>query len=365
VPGPAPVTILTSGIGLGVYIPALLIARQMRALGAAAEVETLESFYTTLGRAGHERHQQAFHKDFALALLGHRMARGVDGSLDEPRLAELLARWAGESRRSFVVWSGFWLPILARYQARVGEPLHIDCCRIDAVVSASFRPYRSLEAGGTEIWLWNWQEKRLVYEIAVDERPPLGFAERRHRLVVHGGGWGLGRYRQVQSELAATPWQLDTVVHEPAEAAGARPGDRWFMVDPAWRTWQREPNGHGFPPFAELGHAAVSDERYPHALYEVIRHAKAIVSKPGGGTLIDSLSSATPVILLPPYGDAEARNGAVWEHLGFGIAYEKWRESGESEALLTALHENLLRARGRGIDYPRFCVERLRRGAWA
>ena len=237
--GLPPVSILTSGIGLGVYIPALLIQRQMRALGAAAEVETLESYYTREGREGHRKHQQAFHRDFALALLAHRMARGVEASLDEPRLHDLLATWAGQRRRAFVVWSGFWLPILARYQAMVGERIHVDCCRIDAVVSASFRAHAALEAGSTEIWLWNWEERRLVYEIAVDEQPPLAFAERDHRLVVHGGGWGLGTYRDIGEALGKTPWLLDTVVHERAEATGARAGDRYFMVDPTWRTWQR------------------------------------------------------------------------------------------------------------------------------
>ncbi len=64
-------------------------------------------------------------------------------------------------------------------------------------------------------------------------------------------------------------------------------------------------------------------------------------------------------------GAAEARSGDLWEHLGFGIPFAKWQESGHSDAVLAGLHENLLRARGRGIDYPRFCVERLRQATWA
>jgi UDP-N-acetylglucosamine:LPS N-acetylglucosamine transferase len=97
----------------------------------------------------------------------------------------------------------------------------------------------------------------------------------------------------------------------------------------------------------------------------VIRRSKAIVSKPGGGTLIDSLSSATPVILLEPYGNAEEKNGELWRHLGFGVPFATWQASGYDEATLARLHASLLRAHRQGTDYPRYCVERLHSGAWA
>ena len=293
------------------------------------------------------------------------MARGVDNRLDKPRLDDLLWAWAGQGRRCFIVWSGFWLPILERYRAMVGHQVHVDCCRIDAMVSASFRRYADLESGSSEIWLWNWEKRGLAYEIAVDERSPIAFADRDRRLVVHGGGWGLGTYREIHHDLARTPWLLDTVVHDRAEAIGGRAQDRTFMVDPDWRTWHRGPHGHIFPPFGELHDESAPAARDEHALYQVIRHSKAIVSKPGGGTLIDSLSSATPVVLLEPFGQAEDRNGALWQHLGFGIPYAKWREHGYDEEPLARLHENLLRARRRGTDYPRYCVERLQNGAWS
>jgi UDP-N-acetylglucosamine:LPS N-acetylglucosamine transferase len=76
----------------------------------------------------------------------------------------------------------------------------------------------------------------------------------------------------------------------------------------------------------------------------------AVVSKPGGGTLLDSLAAATPVVLLPPWGEPEAKNGALWEELGFGIDVERWRKTGFDHHVLEDLHHRLLMAGGQDID---------------
>ncbi len=354
------VTILTSGIGLGVYMPALLLQRRMRALGIDVEVEVLEGYYTADGRTRHLAHKQAFHDSFDLALIGHRMTRSVDGSLDHARVDELLGRWRAQRRTSFIVWSGFWLPILEQYRVRAELDLAIDCCRIDAQVSASFRVHAALERGTNEIWLWNAEQQRTVFEILVDGREPVPFAARMDRLVVHGGGWGIGTYRDAIARMHATQWAFDIVVHDRAEAANARAEDRCFMVDPQWRAWQRDNGAHVFPPFGPI--ESSSSRANEHALYEIIRSSKAIISKPGGGTLIDSLSSATPVILLEPYGYAEASNGEVWQRLGFGIPFAAWRDAGYRDDVLQELHGNLSR-RARGREYAVEYVQRLQRGA--
>jgi hypothetical protein len=356
-PVPA-VSILTSGIGLGVYMPALFIQSRLRAAGVEAEVEVLEGYYTPEGQQRHLAHKQAYHDNFDLALMAHRMARSVEGSLDQPRVDALVTRWAEERRRHFIVWSGFLLPILERLRRDGASDLAIDVCRIDAVVSASFRVHEGLAPDAREIWLWSWEDRRTVYEIPVGDQVPLAFPERDHRLVVHGGGWSLGTYRDAFAAVGGTGWACDVVVHETVENTGARPGDRAFMVDRDWRTWHRRDGAHTFPPFGEVGAARLAGGADKHALFELIRRSKAIVSKPGGGTLIDSLASATPVVLLEPYGYAEARNGALWEELGFAVPYASWRDGGFDPDVLERLHQNLLR-RPRGPDYPLGYAERL------
>jgi hypothetical protein len=359
-----PVSILTSGIGLGTYIPALLVQRQIRSSGLTVDVETLESYYSLGCQHRHLAHKAAYHQDFRLAAMAQRLARSVETCLDGARIDELLHRWRAEHRTHFIVWSGFWLPILERYRRLTNATLQIDCCRIDASVSASYRAHEDLARRATSIWLWSWQEKKTIFEIRVDDRDAVDFADRDQRLVIHGGGWGIGTYRNACTELSNNPeqgvttWELDIVVHDRAEAVPVRSGDRHFMVRPDWHAWKRSDDEHTFPPFADidgLGQAVANG----HGLYELIRRSKAIISKPGGGTLIDSLSSATPVVLLEPCGDAEASNAALWEYLGFGITFAKWRAAGYSDAVLARLHENIRRRTHHGPDYPRYFVDRM------
>jgi hypothetical protein len=347
-----PVTILTSGVGLGVYVPALLNQRDLRAAGHDAEVEVLESFYTAPQLASHLAHRDAFRDNFKLALIANRMPRDVGA--DGPRIEALLARWAEQGRQRFIVWSGFWLSVLERYRARVPTlRLSVDLCRIDAQVSASFRGQRAHFEDEREIWLWNGAQHRLEWHIPVlSEGRPLAYEERSARLVVHGGGWAIGTFTHVLPELSRSGQAIDLLAPGSPSWPERRREDRHFEPDPEWHPWQRDRNGElSFPRLREVRSAReqgrdaewLPNQHFPPA-HSLVRAARAVVSKPGGGTLIDSLAAATPVVLLEPYGEAEARSGALWEELGFGIRYERWRELGFDPEVLARLHRNLLTA---------------------
>ena len=360
-----PVTILTSAVGLGIYVPALLIERQLRRLEVDAEVEVLESYFTPEKRRSHLAQKSAHHSNFALALLAHRMAGDVQDCLDPQQVPSLLSRWAEQGRVNFIVWSGFWLPLLDQYRVLVGNrALSVDSCRIDAELSASFKPHQGHRPDENEIWLWNGELQKLLHHIPVTAQVPLPFGERDKRLVVHGGGWGIGTFQTRALELGESGFALDVVVHDLSEAKQKRQSDRCFMVDPSWHPWTRNAEGrHEFPPMGEVpsyGATIFRNEGECHEFYRVIRRSQAIISKPGGGTLIDSLSSATPLILLEPYGYAEQRNAEVWEHLGFGISYAAWKQAGYSSAVLEGLHRNLLAGKSASPDYTREYAQRLR-----
>jgi hypothetical protein len=335
------ITILTSGVGLGVYVPALLNQRALRAAGRAAEVEVLESLYTEPQLARHLAHRAAFRDNFQLALIANRMP--VQSSLDEERLTRLLARWREQERSQFIVWSGFWLPVLDRY----GAAATVDLCRIDAIPSASFRN-QPRPKHARDIWLWNWQERRLEWQIPVSDEPPVPYEARADRLVVHGGGWAIGSFERVLPELARTRHGIDLL--GPQDWSGRRSEDRHFAPNPAWSPWQRTASGELSFPALRGATGWLANDRFPSA-HALVREARAIVSKPGGGTLIDSLAAATPVVLLEPYGEAEARSGALWEELGFGIRFERWREAGFDPELLVRLHHNLRAAKSQP-PYP-------------
>lgn len=356
------VTILTSAVGLGTYIPALLVCRQLRHYGVDADVEVLEHYYLPGFQQRHVAVAEAHHASFALAQMAHRMARTVRDYLDGERVQRCLLGWAEADCRHFIVWSGFWLPIVERYRTLTGWTIQVDHCRIDAEISASFKVHADLDSLGREIWLWQGDTSQLVYEIPVDRRAPKSFLEREPRLMIHGGGWGIGTYRERARELSNAGFDFDLVVHNVLEGSGLRDGDNAYRLKPGWRAWVRNDAGEfQFPPMdrvAGYGATLGVDADY-HGLYDLIRNSQAIISKPGGGSLIDSLASGTPIILLEPYGYAEARNSEIWQKLGFGIRYEDWRETGFSRNVLERLHRNLIEHTARGIDYPRAYADQL------
>jgi hypothetical protein len=356
-----PLTVLASAAGLGVYLPALLIQRRLLRENIAADIDVIEAYFSADKQQAHIANREAQQKNFALAKIANRMTRDLTDCLDAPRVDMLLATWAAQGRRRFVVWSGFWLPVLDAYRRRCGFSLQVDHCHIDAGLSASFRIHPQFAQSGRDIWLWNWQRRELAYRIEASDAPIPVYAEREPAVVVHGGGWGLGTYLETIPALSRSGYALHLVVSDAPVPIEGRARDRYFALQPGWCAWHRNASGdHDFPPMFELkpcGERIRLDDTHHHAMHGIIRNAKAIVSKPGGCTLIDSLASATPVVLLEAYSPSEAQNARIWQHMGYGIAYEDWRQTGFSAHVLERLHQHLLAARERGIDYIQTLVD--------
>jgi hypothetical protein len=358
------ITILGSGVALGVYIPALLVNYQLKKQKLDTEVVILESYYNDDSKEKLKSYKKAYHNNFSIALMGHRMTKDIQPSLDEVLVDNLLQTWSKENRLNFIVWSGLWMPILERYRNKIApDKLNIDICRIDADISATFKIHKDNSQHDHEVWLWNWEQKKLVNELPVTTQPPIPYAQRNNRFVIHGGGWGIGTYQSKIPELEARGFLLDIVVYEIKETTQIKPENRYFMVDPEWSPWDKnQSNEHEFPPFGEV---TISDnncfrnkENY-HEFYDLVKESQAIISKPGGGTLIDSLASATPIILLEPYGYAEQRNSDIWEYLGYGISYEKWKSMDYSSEILEELHQNILNRQKTTTNYPQNYAEKV------
>ncbi|WP_375502641.1 hypothetical protein [uncultured Nostoc sp.] len=348
------ITILGSGVALGVYIPALLVNYQLKKHHLKTEVVVLESFYTAESREKLKKHKQVYHQNFSMALMAHRMIRDIQFSLEPELINSLLTTWQTENRLDFIVWSGFWMPILEEYRNRVvPQKLNVDICRIDADISASFKVYTNSQFNDNEIWLWNWEQKRLIYEIPVTNKPSIPYQERNNRFVIHGGGWGIGTYDSKIPDLENRGFELDIVVYDVSETTLRKPKNRYFMVSPNWFPWHKNnSDDYEFPPFREVkDETSFQNREEYHELYDVISQSQAIISKPGGGTLIDSLASATPIILLEPYGYAEKNNADIWEYLGYGISYNQWKAMDYDISILEKLHKNILNRDKKTINY--------------
>lgn len=348
------VTLLCSGVALGVYVPALLLDNQLKKNNVLTDVVVLENLMPKDKKEKILENKKAFHNSFRLALTGQKMAKDLWPSLDLDLIEQMFTLWRRENRKDFIVFSGFWMSILWEYAKRSNfSDLNIDIVHMDADISASWKNVDAKTHEYNHIWLFRWKEKRLLYEIPITDRPPVPYLQRSERYVIHGGGWGMGTYQSKIGELESAGLSLDIVAYDRSEIVN--PNHRYFMMDPSWSPWLKNQCGfHEFPPFGEVRmdqtECFINNSEY-HGLYDVIRVSLGIISKPGGATLLDSLASATPIIILDPFGDYEQKNADLWEYLGFGVSYNQWKESGYSTELLEKLHSNLLNVRGTLKNY--------------
>jgi hypothetical protein len=239
------------------------------------------------------------------------------------------------------------------------EKLNAEILYVDCDLPPSWRSLKQYvpdyNALYKETWLYDFENMKLQYQIPVSKAEPIPYNKRETRFIIHGGGWGMGTYRTKIPELHNKGFSLDIVAYESQEALDKKNGDKYFMVDPDWRAWNKNQNGsYEFPPIAEINqtHTPVySYKKEYHKLFDVTGTERAIIGKPGAGTMMDSLGSATPLIMLEPFGEHERKNTRLWEHLGFGISYIRWEEIGFSMEILEQLHENLLKGRNTAVDY--------------
>ncbi|WP_010244005.1 glycosyltransferase family protein [Acetivibrio cellulolyticus] len=354
------VTILCSGFGLGFYTPGLIINYNLKKKQVDTEVLVFENYIVKDKKEHINDSKKAYHENFSVALIAQKLPRDMKQSIDENAVEELLLGWKKEDRCNFIVLSGHWVYILDRYCEMIKpKKVNVDLLYIDSELSPSWKSLKKYNPEYSsryhEKWIVNAEKMEACFKIPVTERSPIPFRQRRNSIVIHGGGWGMGTYQSKIPELEEQSFSLDIVAYEQSEAKDQKPGNRYFMNDPSWSAWNRNENGeYGFPPLGEIkeGEKPVftSKEEY-HRWFDVTCEAKAIVSKPGGGTMIDSLSSGTPIVFLEPFGKHEKKNAELWEQLGFGIQYDKWRESGYSMDVLERLHENIIRAKDSIPDY--------------
>lgn len=354
------VAILCSGFGLGFYVPGMLINYGLKHREIDSEVLVFENYVIEDKRDKIALNKQNYHQNFSVALMAQRMPWDIRESIDNDLVEQLLETWKSENRCNFIVMSGHWIYILDEYKKRNNDiQINADILYIDSEPSPSWKALNKYNPeysqNYTEKFLFDAKKKVITYYVPVSGQEVIPFDERQNRYMIHGGGWGMGTYQEKIPELEGIGAELDIIAYKIEEANEQKSGNRYFMMDPTWTAWANsEKNYCIFPPFAEIKIGETpkfeSKEEY-HSSFDIVRNVKAMISKPGGGTLIDSLSAATPIILLEPFGKHEKINADLWEDLGLGIRYETWKQSGFNVDIFETMHENLIKQREIAINY--------------
>lgn len=356
-PHPKRVAVLTSAAGLGAYVPGLLLMHRLQRLGIYAQTFVIEALLLKEKRRLLCQSRKAFQKNFALARAAHRVPRDIGTNLCPREVAAMIACWTDTAVTHFVVLSGFWRPVLAQYRELIpgGSSLHVECLHVDAAESNSWRVGAPASAEERHSWFFRETDGAVHYKLLLDHDDGSHSAPEGLRLLVHGGGWGMGTYDAASREFQERGFELDLIAYNNDEMQPSS-GVSVHMLDPAWVPWS-SPQGNGFPPLRLLPNdhdpldVRPASSAEAHALGGLIRTASAVVTKPGGGSLLDSLLYGCPLVLLQPMTHYEAANARLWCQKGFAVTLEDWRRAGYPKSPLREARVALQSARNLLPDF--------------
>lgn len=245
-----------------------------------------------------------------------------------------------------MVFSGLWTPIIKEYEMLIGEKITVICMHMDAAISNSWKSCTKEISSWKNMWLFSWENTKVNFYFGLENKYPIKpFCEREKQITIHGGGWGMGNYRLKYEELISQKIKMNYIIYFYEEIKQWHESSDCYIIDEKWISWNKIQNEYRFPPMLKL---ECSEKKfYPvsntqrHGFYNILENSFGVISKPGGGTLLDSLETETPIIFLEPVGSYEKYNAELWIKLGFGYDYETWRCSGFSYKLLEKAHEEI------------------------
>ena len=331
--------ILCASAGLGTYSPAVQLFRYLTAHGAGPTFEVLESHLTVQRQARSLKARDKWQQNFQLALVAQRFLSvdDIGKDLDEERVSLLFDRWRLAEVSRFVLFSGFWLPILERYLAETKTEVVIECLQMDSVLGHSWARYLPQFTHQVSIqWLFSASESAVRRTVVPAD------SQRRQSarsVIIHGGGWQIGDYLSSLDDLDSAGYTLKVGIAGISQSLPI--SCTRFCIDPVWNPWDC-----AYPELAPHLVKSNNDETWQPSgsgwFVESVQGSDAIISKPGGATLLDSLTFAVPLVLCEPYGDVEQHNSELWVRMGFGIRLSDWKYRGYEQDSLEVLHRNLL-----------------------
>lgn len=353
------IAVLGSGIGLGFYLPGMVVKYQFKQLGHNVNAFVFEDILKEDKKRNIPEIKKIFQKNYRMALLGQKTINNVSESIDIEKRDAVFKILRENKTDKIICFSGFWVPVIKEYIKE--NDITIDLCHVDSIESVSWKMYSLPVEKSKHIYFNNWPQCSVLYKLNISNESPIEYDKRENRISAHGGGWGIGDFLEKAKILNEHGFDLDVTINNLVDMKFLNGKNRFFMIKSGWNAWDKDNNGnYTFAPFAEIKEnedVVYNDNgKYP-LVYDLIKKNKAIISKPGGGTLLDSFSSCTPLIILKPYGEYEMKNGELWEKLGFGITYEKWEDSNFSISLLEELHLNIMRKRNDVPDYIAECMK--------
>ena len=340
--------ILTSTMGLGTYVPALQLRDYLNENGIECDVDLFESHFSDSLMSSYLKNKEAYHKSMKVAVVGHIMAsKRLKSALDDQSKNEILRSWEEAESFNFIIISGNWIELINEYIQLYPEKVRAYIFHMDIGIAPSWKNFKNDANMYKEIFPFDKSGIHFIMENKTDKLSTTNlFPDKTFRVFVHGGGWGMGNYQEIVRSLKAKDdISVISAAYKDSEAEDI--GD-YCIIDSEWKPWIKDETDQYQYPVMKIKRGCDSpiiiDNQYSNGLYGIYSECSAIISKPGGATLMDSLITGVPIVFIEPIAEHEKINAAIWEELGLGISFDKWEKSGFDKTVVYNLRENLKKA---------------------
>lgn len=343
------IRVLTSAMGLGTYVPALFLKDFFLSKGIPCHVQLIESYLCSEKINKFLQNKKQYHESFKTAKLGHKLAeKQLSELLDENEKKHIFKDWNSRECDLFIVMSGNWMDALLEY-IKMGKINSHSICTVHMDVGSTPSWYRFMDKDqGWNVTVYDTDKVEYIFEypkkffkkVSVFEKPE------KPCVYIHGGGWGMGTYQERYKDFGdSLPYRIRTTIHSLGEANFNNEWE-YYLLDKKWMPWQLHTKDL-YPPINRVmrNEVCVIPNELHGGMYSLYEDCCAIISKAGGGTLMDSLITATPLVFIDPIAKHEKKNQELWIKLHFGITYEDWEKSNFSISLLYEMYQKLIEYR--------------------
>ncbi|PUA34624.1 hypothetical protein C8Z91_34735 [Paenibacillus elgii] len=318
--------ILTSITTFGNYIPALRLREILSEKNISNDLLLIESLYSESALTRLERFKKSSKENYKFIQFALRLIRNTMSTVEPTKKQITLNSWFKMGIKNFIVFSGFWLPILKEYEQMIG--INVIVFHVDKGLSPSYDFFWPLDSNYVSKWL---HDKENIKFFLRRHPEVMKYENRNKEIVVHGGGWGVGNWGTLLNDLSQSNFKIIIAEIESNINNGNQAN---VKIRPDWI-------GSGvikeliYPPMVSEG----ATEEEP--LFNWIKKSCGVISKPGGSTLLDCMLTATPLVVLEPVGKHEVENADYFLNMGFGIEYSAWKRNDFSISTLKQLHKNI------------------------
>lgn len=335
-------------MGLGTYVPALHLLEYLRAKGHVVSMEVFESYFGEDVMKKYLKNKKEYHKSFKVAKLGHKLAeKKLSTVLDSDTEEKIMNRWKKEEAYRFVILSGNWASTVRKYRGFLNaqQELQAVIVHMDLGIAPSWKHVDNSDGFFTEIK--QFDEEGICFFVETPYQRNVSLGElKRPAFFFHGGGWGMGDYREKKQELQQEKncFVLE-LAHEREEMKPCEK-TKYYLMDPQWKPWIPMENGEfSFPVMIAGDNGEILDNHNMKGLYQLYEECAAIITKPGGGSFADSIITGIPLVTLEPIAEHERKNQDALERLELSISFAQWRKSGFSMKVLQQIQKNIIKNR--------------------